>query len=91
MTDKKTTNPTPPMDSWAMACSLLVGVRQAITKAAEEHAAILAANPDRTFIVEAATVADTLATLRGVASTLDYELARTARSSNLPMPENTRA
>ncbi len=91
MTDKKTDNPTPPMDSWAMACSLLVGMRQAIAKAVTEHAEILAANEGRTFIAEASTIADTIAVLRDVESTLDYELARTARTSNLPMPERVRA
>lgn len=91
MTDKKTNDTTTPMDSWAMACSLLVGVRQAIAKASAEHSAIIAANPDRPFIAEAAIVADTIGTLREVERTLDFGLAQTARSSNLAMPEQVRA
>lgn len=91
MTDKNSNDTTAPMDSWAMSCSLLVGVRQALTKAAAEHAAIIEANPDRTFIAEAAVVADTIGTLREVERTLDYELARISRSSNLAMPEQVRA
>ena len=91
MTDKKTENATTPMDAWQMACSLLVGVRQAIAKGTTEHAAIIAANPDRTFIAEAHVVADTVAILREVESTLDWELSRTARSSNLSMPERVQA
>ncbi|NKX40406.1 hypothetical protein HGG71_02865 [Rhodobacteraceae bacterium R_SAG2] len=87
MTDKKTDSPAMPMNSWEMACSLLVGARRAIAKATEEHDAIRAANPHRTFIAEAATVADTIETLRNVASTLDWELARTARSANLSVPK----
>lgn len=87
MTDKNTDNQVTPMNSWEMACSLLVGARQAIAKATEEHDAIRAANPHRTFIAEASTVASTIETLQGVASTLDWELSRNARSSGLSMPE----
>ena len=86
MTDKNTENPETPMNSWEMACSLLVGARQAIAKAAAEHDAIRRANPHRTFIAEASTVAATIETLQSVASTLDWELSRTARSSGLSMP-----
>jgi hypothetical protein len=85
-TPTETTTPTE-MDSWAMACSLLVGVRQALAKGKSEHAKIIAANPNRTFIAEARVVADTVGILRDVESTLDWELSRTARSSNLAMPE----
>ncbi|WP_341234927.1 hypothetical protein [uncultured Sulfitobacter sp.] len=85
-TPTKTTTPTD-MDSWAMACSLLVGVRQAIAKGKAEHAAITEANPNRTFFAEAAVVADTVAILQDVERALDWELSRTARSSNLAMPE----
>ncbi len=91
MTDQNADNSNIPMDSWAMAFSLLVGMRQAIAKGVAEHAAVLAANKDRTFIAEASTIADTIAVLRGVENTLDYELTRTARTSNLPMPERVRA
>lgn len=88
MTNTPTETLTPTeMDSWAMACSLLVGVRQALAKGQAEHAAIIAANPNRTFIAEAHVVADTVGTLREVESTLNWELSRTARSSNLAMPE----
>ncbi len=55
-----------------------------------EHTAILAANPTRTFIPEARVDADTVGILRDVESTLDWELSRTARSSNLAMPERVR-
>ena len=88
MTNTPTETPTPTeMDSWAMPCSLLVGVPQALAKGKAEHAAIIAANPNRTFIAEARVVADTVGILRDVESTLDWELSRTARSSNLAMPE----
>lgn len=89
MTDKKADSPAMPMNSWEMACSLLVGARQAIAKATEEHDAIRKANPHRTFIAEASTVAATIETLQDVASTLDWELSRTARSSGLSMPTRT--
>ncbi|WP_295511852.1 hypothetical protein [uncultured Sulfitobacter sp.] len=87
-TPTETTTPTE-MNSWAMACSLLVGVRQALAKGQAEHAAIIAANPNRTFIAEARVVADTVNVLRDVENTLDWELSRTARSSNLAMPEQS--
>ncbi len=60
---------------------------QDIAKGKTEHAAINADIPNRTFFAEAAVVADTIAILREVESTLDWELTRTARSSNLAMPE----
>jgi len=91
MTKDNTETTGPQMNSWEMACSLLVGVRQAITVATAEHDAIRAANPGKLFIAEASTVASTIEILREVAQTLDWELSRTARSANLPMPERETA
>ena len=86
----KDTDAAAPMDSWAMACSLLVGVRQAIAKGKAEHAAITAANPNRTFIAEAHVPRRVTEALIEIESELDRELAHVARSSNLAMPERGR-
>ena len=83
MTDKKATKE---INSWAMACSLLIGTRQAIAKANAEHAAIVAETQGNTFLSGASTIADTAAVLRDIERSLDWELSRIARSSNLPMP-----
>lgn len=85
MTDK--TKTAADMDSWQMACSLLIGLRQTIAKAKEEHAAILEANHGRTFITGASVITDTVAVLRDVERTLDYDLANIARSSGKPFPK----
>lgn len=86
MTDRNTGSPETPMNSRETACSLLINTRQAIAKATPEHDAIRKANPHCTFIAEASTVAATIEILQDIASTLDWELSRTARSSGLAMP-----
>ena len=86
MSDKNNDTPAAPMDSWKMACSLLVGIRQAITQGRAEHDAIRAANPDRTFMARAHIPVRVTETLIEVENELDRELAHVARSSNLAMP-----
>lgn len=87
MTDKNTET-TPEMTSWSMCTSILVGTRQAIAKAAQEHEALLAANAGNPRPAGASTIADTLATLRELHNSMSYEFHRIARSANLPMPEH---
>jgi hypothetical protein len=58
-----------------------------LPKGRTEHAAIIAVNPSSTFIAEARVVADTVGILRDIENRLDWEVSRTARSSNLAMLE----
>ena len=75
------------MNYWDMACSILVGLRQAASKAQTEHDAIRAANPHQMFVSEASIAADTCDVLREAERVMDRELSKVARSSNLPFPE----
>ncbi|WP_300017271.1 hypothetical protein [uncultured Roseobacter sp.] len=79
--------PATDMNYWEMACSILVGLRQAVSKAQAEHGAIRAANPGKMFVSEASIAADTCDVLREAERVLDRELSKVARSSSLPFPE----
>lgn len=87
MTNKSNAKETP--EGWQMACDLLVGTRQAITKCRAEYDAGVAANPDKLFVAGVASIRHTLETLIDVEKSLDFELSRTGRSNGWAVPRPT--
>ena len=89
-TEENKTNPTSAatdMDSWAMAVSLLTGVRKAKAKAEEErHEAFIATggNPFGAGVSKARLVRDAMDEAEAL---LVNSLGQVARANNLPMPK----
>lgn len=91
MTDTTTDKTSTEMDSWAMACSVLVGMWKAMDKARDEHARLLAEHYGKPFAPGASTISATLGSLMEAERSLQTDLRRIARTSGFPVPEKVLA